>query len=52
VALGAIDPAFLDAHPVRRVPDYGAVALGQSARTGQPLDAEALERLRSLGYIR
>lgn len=52
VALRAIAPAFLEAHPVRRVPDYGAVTLGRSVRTGEPLDAEALERLRSLGYIR
>ncbi|HEX6323365.1 MAG TPA: alkaline phosphatase family protein [Vicinamibacterales bacterium] len=43
---------FLARHPVRRVANYDAVSTRRSARTGQPLDAEALERLRSLGYIR
>ena len=52
VAVSVISSGFAQAHDVRRVPDYRAVALGGSARTGQPLDAEALERLRSLGYIR
>lgn len=52
VATRVIDERFLQAHAVRRVPDYRAVAPRARAREGQPLDAEALERLRSLGYIR
>ncbi|MDQ3168508.1 MAG: alkaline phosphatase family protein [Acidobacteriota bacterium] len=52
VALSVIGSDFARAHDVRRVPDYRGVTRDRSPRTGQPLDAEALERLRSLGYIR
>lgn len=51
-----IDPLFqpqsLAAEPVRFVETYGGRGSTASARGGQPLDAEAIERLRSLGYIR
>lgn len=43
---------FLERHPVRRISTYDAAVTRSVARAGQPLDAEALERLRSLGYIR
>ncbi|HUF24787.1 MAG TPA: alkaline phosphatase family protein [Vicinamibacterales bacterium] len=49
---GLVTREFNARHPVRRIPSYGAAATRPGARTGQPLDAEALERLRSLGYIR
>jgi hypothetical protein len=43
---------FTAAFPVREVPTYGARDTVVSIGRGQPLDAEALERLRSLGYVR
>jgi hypothetical protein len=43
---------FRDRNPVRTIANYNAARARRSVRTGQPLDAEALERLRSLGYIR
>jgi hypothetical protein len=52
VAVSVISDGFSGKHEVRRVPDYRGVAPRAGAREGQPLDAEALERLRSLGYIR
>ena len=52
IATGVIDERFLASHAARRVPDYRAVAPRARAGEGRPLDAEALERLRSLGYIR
>ena len=52
VAVSVIADDFARTHGVRRVADYRGVTRDRSARTGQPLDAEALERLRSLGYIR
>lgn len=54
LAAEVIDEAFRAAHPVRRVSDYGAVRLDRRTDSGAggTLDAEALERLRSLGYIR
>ncbi|MEX2272063.1 MAG: alkaline phosphatase family protein [Vicinamibacterales bacterium] len=47
----AVSVAFKERHPIRRIASYDAVNMRRGARTGQPLDAEALERLRSLGYI-
>jgi hypothetical protein len=47
-----IAPDFEERFTIRTIPNYNAARTGPSARTGQPLDAEALERLRSLGYIR
>ncbi|MDQ3069535.1 MAG: alkaline phosphatase family protein [Acidobacteriota bacterium] len=52
VMTSAISIDFLKRRPIRRIASYDAVTVRRSARTGQPLDAEALERLRSLGYIR
>lgn len=52
VARGIIDDGFEAAYPVRTVADYRGVAIERRASAGEALDAEALERLRSLGYIR
>lgn len=48
----AVSPDFMERHPVRRIATYDAAITRAAGRTGEPLDAEALERLRSLGYIR
>ncbi len=45
-------PSFMARFPVRDVPTYGARPTVLSTGRGDPLDAEALERLRSLGYVR
>ena len=45
-------PSFMARFPVRDVPTYGARPTVLSTGRGDPLDAEALERLRSLGYLR
>jgi len=44
--------AFMAQFPVREVPTYGSRSAALSTGRGDPLDAEALERLRSLGYVR
>lgn len=49
---GVFLPSFMARFPVREVPTYGARAAGLSTGRGEALDAEALERLRSLGYVR
>ena len=49
---GIVPADFLERRPIRRIPNYTAATARRAVRTGQPLDAEALERLRSLGYIR
>jgi hypothetical protein len=43
---------FQQQFPVRTVPTYGERHLTPQARTGQPLDREMIERMRSLGYVR
>ena len=48
--LSALDPAFVDAHPVRTVNDYGLTAAAPGPDASD-LDRNVLERLRSLGYI-
>ena len=47
---GALDPAFLRAHPATRVDTYGP-AEHSGAPDESDLDKNVLERLRSLGYI-
>ena len=39
-------------YPIREVATYGPPSGSTAPRSGQPLDAEMLERLRSLGYVR
>ena len=47
-----VSDAFRSAHPLRRIPTYGLRRVGPRARTGQALDQEMIERMRSLGYVR
>jgi hypothetical protein len=51
VPRGALDPGFASAHGRRQVADY-AGALPAPAEEASDVDANVLERLRSLGYIR
>ena len=46
------DPAFVARLPVRLVDTYGPRVSAARARTGQSLDREMIERMRSLGYVR
>ena len=43
---------FARRSPVREVSTYGSPAADRAPRTGQPLDQEMIDRLRSLGYVR
>ena len=51
-ALAMFSPAFTTRFPVREVSTYGQRHASAARRGGDPLDAEAIERLRSLGYVR
>jgi hypothetical protein len=42
----------VERYPVRDVATYGRPSTVTSPRSGQPLDEEMIERLRSLGYVR
>jgi hypothetical protein len=44
--------AFARHSPVREVGSYGLPSASHAPRTGQPLDQEMVDRLRSLGYVR
>ena len=46
------DERYVATYPPREVSTYGAPSARLAPRSGQPLDAEMLERLRSLGYVR
>jgi hypothetical protein len=46
------DPQFVARYPVRFVSTYGRPSAAPALRTGQPLDQEMIDRLRSLGYVR
>lgn len=46
------DPAFVARYPVRLMDTYGPRGSAARARTGQGLDREMIERMRSLGYVR
>ena len=52
LAVSAFDPAFLRRYPVRQVATYGPPSVQRQARSGQPLDQEMIDRLRSLGYVK
>lgn len=47
-----IAESFFNAHPVRYVETYGARRAAPRRTTGQPLDQEMIERMRSLGYVK
>jgi arylsulfatase A-like enzyme len=51
-AVEMFSAAFAQRSPVREVSTYGSPAAGRAPRTGQPLDQEMIDRLRSLGYVR
>ena len=43
---------FAKRYPIREIATYGRPAMNQMPRSGQPLDQEMIDRLRSLGYVR
>jgi Type I phosphodiesterase / nucleotide pyrophosphatase len=45
-------PEFARRYPVRTVSRYGQPYAKPSPRSGQPLDQEMIDRLRSLGYVK
>jgi len=45
-------PQCVARYPVRLVETYGRPSAAPVLRTGQPLDQEMIDRLRSLGYVR
>ena len=47
--LELFDPQFTARYPVRYVETYGRPSAAPAVRTGQPLDQEMIDRLRSLG---
>ena len=49
---GLFEDAFARRYPVRQVETYGEPSPNNSARGGQPLDQEMIDRLRSLGYVK
>ncbi len=51
-ALDLFSPSFVQRHPARDVRTYGPRRAPGRAGTGQPLDREMIERMRSLGYVR
>jgi hypothetical protein len=50
--IALFDDGFARRYPVRQVETYGRPSTNRSARSGQPLDQEMIDRLRSLGYVR
>ncbi len=46
------DDGFARRYPVRQMETYGRPSTNRSARSGQPLDQEMIDRLRSLGYVK
>lgn len=45
-------PDFVQRYPIRHVATYGQPSGVATARSGQPLDQEMIDRLRSLGYVK
>jgi hypothetical protein len=45
-------PEFVRRYPVRQIATYGPPSIQTSDRSGQPLDQEMIDRLRSLGYVK
>ena len=50
--LELFDPGFAARYPPRYVATYGRPSAAPAIRSGQPLDQEMIDRLRSLGYVR
>ena len=51
-AINLFSGDFVASHPVRDVATYGRRQVTPRTGTGQPLDKEMIERMRSLGYVR
>ena len=47
-----LTPEFRQAFPLRTIATYGERRARTAPATGQPLDREMIERMRSLGYVR
>ena len=45
-------PEFVQRYPIRQVATYGPPSTQAISRSGQPLDQEMIDRLRSLGYVK
>ena len=45
-------PEFVQRYPIRQVATYGPPSTQAIGRSGQPLDQEMIDRLRSLGYVK
>jgi type I phosphodiesterase/nucleotide pyrophosphatase len=43
---------FVRRYPIRHVSTYGPPSIEATDRSGQPLDQEMIDRLRSLGYVK
>jgi hypothetical protein len=50
--LALFDADFVRRYPVRQVATYGSPSIPSADRSGQPLDQEMIDRLRSLGYVK
>jgi hypothetical protein len=50
--LDLFDPALVARHPIRSIETYGSRVTAMREKTGQSLDREMIERMRSLGYVR
>ena len=50
--LTLFSPDFVRRYPIRQVATYGAPSIHATDRSGQPLDQEMIDRLRSLGYVK
>jgi hypothetical protein len=51
-AIDSFNGSFVKRYPIRQVATYGPPLSRDAARSGQPLDQEMIDRLRSLGYVR
>jgi hypothetical protein len=45
-------PDFVRRYPVRQIATYGRPSISTAGRSGEPLDQEMIDRLRSLGYVK
>jgi type I phosphodiesterase/nucleotide pyrophosphatase len=50
--LALFSPDFVRRYPIRQAATYGAPSIKTGDRSGQPLDEEMIDRLRSLGYVK
>ena len=50
--LALFSPDFVRRYPIRQVATYGPPSTQNTDRSGEPLDQEMIDRLRSLGYVK